>query len=369
MKRFWLAVLMTALAPLALAGCGKGGHADDGAQQPLRVEKVTNVQVQPVAAADVQETFTLPGTLEAWEDLTLAAELAGAVRWIGPKEGGRLEEGDVILRIDPETAAANLAQEQADYALQQKQLQRMEELLAQKFVSPQEYEEARRAYQMAEASLKRARVALEKSTLRSPVAGVLDRLLVDRGEYVSEGTPVALVVQVDRLKVLVEVPEKDVPFLKSGDRVEVLPAAIQGPAAEERSGDLIHLAYKADPVTRTYLAKVAVDNRSGELRPGMIVRVGLVRRNLEGVIAIPLYAVMDRAGAKVVFVEEDGIARMRPVTLGAVVGDRVVVTAGLSRDENLIVQGQQLITDGAKVRSEESAPRIQVSEAATKPGA
>jgi membrane fusion protein, multidrug efflux system len=337
-----------AIVLLAISGCGKGSEARD--QSSAAVEKVVQVHISEIVQEDLQETFILPGTLEAWEDLTLAAEIPGPVRWIGPKEGDRIKAGAPILRIDPETLDANRSRDQAAYELRQRQLQRLEQLHRENFVSAQEYEVARQAYQVAEADLRRSRLALEKSTLRSPVDGVLDRLLVDRGEYVSDGAPVAVVVQVDRLKVLVDIPEKDVAFLRSGQRVRVTAAAIDADPRASIDGEITHLSFKADPLTRTYRAKIAVENQDELLRPGMIVRVGFNRRHLPQVVAVPLFAVVDRGGARFVFVEKDGQAVLRPVQTGAVLGERIVIQAGLADGERLIVKGQHLLSDGSKIR-------------------
>ncbi|MFA5516395.1 MAG: efflux RND transporter periplasmic adaptor subunit [Desulfuromonadales bacterium] len=340
---------------LLLTACGEKSQAEN-AETKAPAEKVTVVVVEPVVLADLQETFTLPGSLEAWEDLTLAAEVAGPVRWIGVREGDRVRRGEPLLRIDPETAEANLARARAEFAVREKQLQRLEKLLEQKFVSQQEYDEARKAFDIAHADLARARLALEKSTLLSPVDGVVDLLLIDRGEYVAEGAPVAVLVQVDRLKALVEVPEKDVSWLRSGQTVDVLPAAIAGPAGKVREGKILHLAYKADPLTRTYLAKIEVRNPAGDLRPGMILRARFLRRELTQAIAIPLYAVVERGGERIVFVEVQGIAQRRPVRTGAVLGDRVVIEEGLRPGDRLLVQGQQLVTDGTKITESVATP-------------
>jgi membrane fusion protein (multidrug efflux system) len=292
----------------------------------------------------------LPGTLEAWEDLTLAAELPGMVKAIGLREGDRVHRGEVIARIDPETQEAELIKAEADLSLQKKNLARLEQLLADRFVSEKEVDEARKALEVARAELHRANVDLDKSIVRSPVDGILDQLLVDRGEYVTPGTPIALVVQVDRLKALVEVPEKDIAYLQTGQPVQVLPARIDGPDGPAIPGEVIHVAYKADPLTRTFVVKVAVENPEGRLRPGMILRVALARRSLSQVVTVPLSAVMEREGGKVVLVEDDGLAHLRPVVPGAVVGDRLVIRSGLEPGERLIVRGQQLVADGARVR-------------------
>ncbi|MDH3454123.1 MAG: hypothetical protein OEL80_03175, partial [Desulfuromonadales bacterium] len=119
-----------------------------------------------------------------------------------------------------------------------------------------------------------------------------------------------------------------------------------------RPGTLIHLAYKADPLTRTYRAKIEVDNRDRQLRPGMIVRIEALRRAIKDAIAIPLYAVVDLDGRKVVFVEAQGKAMLRPVTIDRVIGDRALILDGLNREERLIVKGQQLLADGAAVKVE-----------------
>ena len=335
---------------LTLGGCGNGSHAET-TPPPLAapLEKATNVVLSTVVPQDLQETFTLPGTLEAWEDLTLAAEMSGPVRWIGPKEGDRIKKGEAILRIDPERLEAELARDQVEYELQKKRMERRRTLVDRNSVSRQEYEDTRKAFEQARAQLRLARVALEKSTLHSPVDGILDRLLVDRGEYVAEGTAAAVVMQVTRLRALVDVPEKDILDLTVGEEARVSAAPVQGGAAPGLTGEIVHLSYQADTATRTYRAKIAVDNAAGALRPGMIVQVGFTRRQLAQVIAIPLYALVDRDGGKVVYVERDGKAWRRPVKFGPVVGDLAVIAEGLAPQERLIVKGQHLVRDGAAV--------------------
>ncbi|MBW6520716.1 MAG: efflux RND transporter periplasmic adaptor subunit [Desulfoarculaceae bacterium] len=339
------------MAALTLVGCGNGEKTED---QPLSSprEKVTNVALSTVIRQDIQETFTLPGTLEAWEDLTLAAEMAGPVRWIGPKEGDRLKKGDAILRIDPERREAELTRDQIEFELQQKHLERRRVLVERGLVSQQEYEDARKTFEQAQARLHLSKVALDKSTLRSPVDGVLDRLLVDRGEYVSEGDAAVVVMQVDRLRALVDVPEKEILDLAVGGKALIFAAPVRGEGGPGLAGEIIHLAYGADPATRTYLAKIAMDNSAETLRPGMIVQVAFSRRELTQVVAVPLYALVDRDGVKVVYVEEGGKALLRQVKVGPIIGSLAVIEEGLAPGEHLIVKGQHLVNSGASVVEE-----------------
>jgi membrane fusion protein, multidrug efflux system len=334
---------------LLVSGCGnESSAAKPESVVPPEPQKML-VESQLLQRFDLTERFTLPGTVEAWEDLLLAAELAGPVRWIGPEEGASLKANQAILRIDPETVKANLQRERAAFELQSQEHARYQQLLANQLVSQQEYDRVNNALETARANLRQAELALDKSTCSSPVAGVLDRLLIDRGEYVKAGDPLAHVVQVDKLKVLVDLPEKDVAFLRPGQPVQVLAANLQGAVETSLPGEILHIGYQADPASRTYRVKIAIDNPEGTLRPGMILRVRFDRRTHFDALAIPLYALIDQDGDKIVFVENNGQAEKRLVETGAVVGHRVLVTAGLAAGDKLIVKGHQLLTDGAPV--------------------
>lgn len=338
---------------LVLGGCGNDSNAAKAEAIALAEPQPMMVEVETLEHHSLSETFTLPGSAEAWEDLLLAAELAGPVRWVGADEGTALQAGQAILRIDTDTIEANLQRDQTAFALQLQEHARYQRLLAEQLISQQEFDRIKNALEVARANLRQAELALSKSTCSSPVNGVLDQLLVDRGEYVSPGDPLARVVQIDQLKVLVDLPEKDVASLRPGQIVEILTANQPGPTETSRNGTILHVGYRADQASRTYRVKIAIDNSDGELRPGMILRVRFVRRTHPDALAIPLYALIDREGEKIVFVENQGRAERRQVETAAVVGHQTLVTAGLVAGERLIVKGHQLLIDGAPVEVRE----------------
>jgi len=353
-----IAVLILGIVALTVAGIAiRNGkmqpqlaEAEPVTETKSEVEKnAVNVAVEILKKQDVEETFTLPGTLEAWENLTLSLEQPGTILWVGPSEGDRLKTGDEILRIDKEALLAQHASNGTDFDIRKKQLERADSLLKEQLISERERDDVYQAFQSANTSLTETRIALAKSTLISPIDGILDRLFVDRGEYGNVGAPAAVIVKVDKLKVVVDVPEKDVPYTKTGQRVMVFPAGVNGKGVG-RSGRIIHVSYLADEMTRTYRSKVQIDNSDGFLRPGMIVRVKFVRRVIKTALVVPLYAVIDRDGQKYVFVEEDGTAVIRQVRLGPIINGTVVVFGGIQAGEHLIVKGQQLLADGGPVR-------------------
>ncbi len=314
-----------------------------------RPEKVVPVSIEKVALSDLVETFTLPASLEAWEDLTLAAEISGSVQKIHFKEGDRVQANAVLLEIDPDTIKSYLRRDHENVKVMQRKLARFRKLATDGLVSQQELDELENGFTAARSALKTTQLQLEKSLPRAPVNGIIDYLYVDRGEYVDPGKPLMRLVQVEKLKIIADVPEKDVPYLKIGQQVELIPAAINNLPVDPMVGTIDYIAFSANPATRTYRTKIVLDNRSAHLRPGMIVRVKFVRQRLNQVVSVPIFAVMDRVGEKVVFLAENGIARKVKVTIGSSIKQRIVINTGLTENQSLVIEGQQLLIDGSKI--------------------
>jgi membrane fusion protein (multidrug efflux system) len=313
-------------------------------------KKIARVKVSVVNPRPMREYLLLPGTVEAWEDIDLSAKVGGTVEWLGPKEGDKVTSGEIILQLDAASRQALFNQAQATFSQAQKQYERIERLVRDQVVNRSELDNALAARDVARANLEVARVGLSDATLRSPIDGVIDRIRVDQGEHVNAGQVVAKIVQTERIKILVNMPEKDVAYCKEGQDVGVFIGEAR--LDQMLTGKVYYVALTAEPIDHTYPMRVRMDNRDGKLRPGMIVRVGLVRRSFDNALAVPLFAVVDRGDRKVVFVEKDGHAVQRPVSLGIIEGDKIQVTSGLSPGDRLIVVGHRDLVDGAEAEVE-----------------
>lgn len=334
-----------------LSGCGNSEEVANATFE--KPEKIVPVVTEIVALTDMTETFTLPASLEAWEDLILSAEIAGPIRKFNYQEGQRAKAGSVLLQIDSETLESSLARDEENFAVTKRKLIRFRSLSAEGLVSDQEIDELENSLTAADTALRATRVQLAKCFPKAPISGIVDLHYVDRGEYVDPGKPLLRLVQVDKLKAIADVPEKDIGFLQVGQTVEIIPAVINNQVADMISGKIVHIAFSADESTRTYRTKIAIDNNIGQLRPGMIVRAKFVRQELQQVVAAPLYSVLDRDGKKLVFVEEDGQAKSIEVVTGSSVEQKIEIKSGLSAGQKLIVKGQQLLMDGVKIASGE----------------
>lgn len=336
---------------LLLSACGPG--EEQHAAVPKPPEKIIPVKIENVSFVDVTEEFTLPATLEAVEDLTLAAEIAGPVEQLQVKEGDRVDQDAVLLEIDAESIRSVLRRERENVRILERKVSRYQRLEGEGLVSRQELEDLENALTAARTALRDAELRLAKSTPRAPVSGIIDRVHIDRGEYVDPGQPLVQLVQVERLQALADVPEKDVASLSVGQQVRLTAARIDAEDPHTTTGRIDHIAFTANPVTRTYRTKILLDNHDGRFRPGMILRARFVRQEHPRVITVPLFAVVDRQGDKRVFVVEKGRARAVEVRLGRTVNQRIIIRDGLSPGQQVIVSGQQLVLDGSRVNIQE----------------
>jgi membrane fusion protein (multidrug efflux system) len=189
--------------------------------------------------------------------------------------------------------------------------------------------------------------------------GILEDLPVKVGEYIREGATVATTVDINAVKVRVDVPERDVRFLSVGQPVTILGDNVP-PAG--LTGDIIYISSVADPRTRAFRIEVRVANLDHRLRGQMLVKVDLLRRVLPEAMMIPLDSVIPLEKGYEVYVIENGQAQRRRVNLGVI--KRQMVQAlpmdekdptyvpgekSLRAGDKLIIKGQRLVGDGQAV--------------------
>lgn len=328
----------------ALAEQREAGMADSRDNET----EVRRVKVFRPFPMNVEDVLTLPGTVEASRDIELAATIGGTVASIAVTEGARTEAGQTLLKLDMRTEEAQLREAQINFALAQGHRADMERLFEQSIISRSERNDAVGTATRAQAIVEQQQARVNEGRIEAPIAGIVDLVDVDVGEHINAGQKVMRLVDIDRIKVVLNIPEKDVAWFRAGQPVH-LSSRING--AEQRvEGAIEHVTLTADPVSRTYPVKVIAENPGRLLRPGMIVSAELVRRSRSDAIALPFFSVIDGEGGPVVFVVEDGEAHQRPVQTRAIQGGIVEIAAGLKAGESVVVVGQRTLVDGEKVR-------------------
>ena len=330
---------------MALSACkDKESIAETGgSSSEIPAVSVSVVEIQPIAMRDV---VFLPGETEAYEDVKVAANTSGRVEWIGPREGQTVKRGEPLAKIDVSALKASLEHAKAAYKLAHELCERRRRLYQNKIIAQEELDQSETQLKLAAADLEQVKVRYSHGFPKSPISGNVDHLYVDVGEYADLGKPIADIVNIDRIKINVRVPELDVRYVNVGQKT---PIKIDAFADRTVIGTVEFVAFKADPATKTFLVRSVIDNADHHIRPGMIGRVAFVRRNIPDALVAPLFAIVDKGGERIVFVEKEGVAESRVITIGVIDGDRVQITNGLQAGDHLIVTGHTEVEDGMKV--------------------
>jgi membrane fusion protein (multidrug efflux system) len=333
------------LGAFLMAGCkDKESLATDETNSTLPpAVPVSIVEIKPVPMRDV---IYLPGTTEAWQDVQVAADTAGRIEWMGPREGEKVSKGDLLIKIDVSALKAAMDHAAAQFKLADDLYQRRKRLFERKIIAKEELDQSATQRTLAATDYEQIKVKYNHGFPRSPITGIINHRYVDTGEFIDTGKPIADIVNIDRIKINVRVPELDIRFVRVGQKT---PVKIDAFPERDLNGKVDFVAFKADPATKTFLVRTLIDNPLGDIRPGMIGRVAFVRRVITDALVAPLFALVDKGGERLVFVEEDGLAQSRTVSIGVIQGDRVQITSGLKPGDHLIVKGHTEVEDGMKV--------------------
>jgi membrane fusion protein (multidrug efflux system) len=340
-------IALLSIGAMSGAGCSRSeGNAQaqkNKSEEQKRTVQVSVTEVQPVPIRDI---LVLPAKTEAWQDVRVASDAAGRVEWVGPREGERVRKGQVLAKIDVSALKAALDRGEAAFKLAEDLYDRRKQLFDRKIIHQEDLDRSFTERILAEGNLRQARIEYERGFTLAPINGFVNYLHVDEGEFVDRGKPVADLVDLDKIKIQVDVPEMDVRYNKVGQaagvRIDALPEL-------ELTGIVDFVAYKADPATRTFPVRVIISNTDHRVRPGMIARVTFLRRVIPDALVAPLFALVEKSGERMVFVEKEGVVQARTVSLGVIERDRIQITKGLNPGDHLIVAGQTMVEEGTRV--------------------
>lgn len=318
--------------------------APPAAEIPPVDVSVLTIQSTP----ELADSLILPAVVEPFESVTVSAEVAGRVEEACAKEGCRVAAGDVILRLNKDLLKAACDSTEAQAKYDTSEYKRLSELLRGGAATGRDVDAARAKMEISQAIFNEVKARLDRAIIHAPISGVLDDVPVDAGEYVNAGEVVARIVQLDKVKVVVDAPEKDVQYFSIGAAADVI--AYNKNGEHELRGAISYISEVADAGTRTSRMEITVPNETRLLRGGEIVRARLVRSVLKDAIFVPLLAVLPLEDGKFVFTVKDGKAEPQRVELGIFKDSNVQITQGLKPGDQLIVKGQRLIGPGQAVR-------------------
>lgn len=308
--------------------------------------KFLPVSVVEVGKQKLSETLSLVGTITATNDVAIAAETQGKVTAVRAEIGDYVKAGSVIVQLDDELKQAAHATAEVNYQKAKKDLERYEALVKDNSVSDSQLEGARLSFKSAEAQYIVAKRQYNDAKIKTPISGIVTARPVDVGTNVQMNNIVANVVDISRLKVRLNVSERDAFRLKEGDKVSVTTEVYPGETFE---GKVASISSKADDA-HTYPVEVTLPNNSKHpLKAGMFGRVTFLSVKDNASLTIPREALLGSMKNAQVFIVENNIAKLRNVVIGAEVGTNLEVLSGIILGESVVVNGQNNLKNNVTV--------------------
>jgi len=322
------------------------------------------VEVRPVETRDVTYTIQAVGSLEAREIIRVPARVAGVVQDIAFQEGKVVAPNQVLARVDPERYRLAAQRAEATYRQAEAQAHEAEAALEKRkalhdkdpgWVTEEELSNFTAQVDQAQAAMAALRAAsdlaqkdLRDSEVRAEAPGIINEKLVNTGQYLTAGTPVATLIDNRRLKLSFKVAESEAARLSQNSRITFRIKALPG---KEVPAKLYHTNQAADSSTRMVECLAWVENAGRELRPGFFADVTIEVEERMGSVVVPQTAVLptDRGFVGFVLKGEDRVEE-RPLRLGLYTRDgEVEVLEGLRPGDRVVVRGVGIVSDGSRV--------------------
>ena len=347
--------------PQGGGGGGFGGPGGGGGfpRVPMTVELGT------AKRGDLSAHLTVVGNLIGLQTVDVAPRTAGRLLSVNVQLGDSVRRGQVIAKVEDreiveqvraaeasqEVAKATIRQREADLNVSQLNFERSKNLFTRGLLAKQALDDAESRYIAAvaqldlskaqlsqnDARLQELRINLQNTTVSSPVDGFVGRRNVDPGAMVNTNTAIASVVDISRLKLIVNIVEKDLRMVTAGDVGVVEVDAYPG---EKFNGRIARVAPVLDPATRTASIEIEIPNGDARLKPGMYARISLTVEERKNTLIAPKNAVIDFENKRGVWMpSEDRRAQFVPVTLGIEGPEQIEILAGLKEGDRFVTTG------------------------------
>lgn len=315
-----------------------------------------NVVTLTLSPATIHDRINLPGSIEPWTRLRLMSKIGGTVTEVLLREGDRVKKGDVLARIEATDYKIALDRAEAAYRLAKSEYLRDKSIYEKGVIPTSALEAKKTTMQTARADYENAKLLYSRTTVTSPMNGIIRRMDAKIGLQLSPGDPIAKILEIDRVKGVVGIPESDVTAVR---RLNTINITVQALGNRQISAKVHFLSPSPETIARLYNLELEIDNRDGEILPGMFIRADIVKKTVEGAIVVPFYSVISRNNEQFVYTEEDGIARKHTVQLGIMEKWMVRITKGLKPGDRLIVEGHRDVEDGQKIKVVQTVSRLE----------
>ena len=355
----WLTSAGIALAIAMWLVSGQLAEDEAVTREPISVvepgELMTSVRIRTQSAEEVTRTITINGKTAPARIVEINAETNGRVIATGVARGERLEQGDVIVTLDVRDRLARLTQARAMVKQRELEFAARDQLKDESYVSEAQLQEGAAQLEMARAELARAELDFEYRVIRAPFDGALQDRMVEIGDFLKSGDPVAIFVDDRKLIVSADISEFDANHVRKGSA-----ASARLATGELVEGTIRYVAPIADDATRTFRVELEVDNAAGIFRGGVSAEMMIPAETIYAhKISPSLLTLDDEGNLGIKTVNDEGKVEFFPADI-AMYSNEGVWIAGLPHSASIITVGQGFVNAGAYVNP---VPEVEINTA------
>jgi multidrug efflux pump subunit AcrA (membrane-fusion protein) len=289
MKKIGILILVLAVS---LLGCGKKKEEETG-------KVVIPVKTVELRKGNIKQVLSFSGNLKAEEEVNVYSKVSGKLAENRVEVGDKVKKGETIAIVDRDETGFKF----------------------------------------------------EPAPVSSPLKGTVGKIYLDKGASVLPNIPLALIINMDRVKVKIDISERYLLLISKGQIAEV---RVDAYPEELFSGKVSRVSPLVNPGSRTAPVEISMANPGHRLKSGMFARVNIAVKEHKDVLTLPRRAILEKGEKKMVFVVEGALARKREVQTGIIRKERVEITGGLKEGERIVIEGNYGLKDGMSVKKQES---------------
>ena len=354
-----------------LSGCGTDGKA---AQSSKPAVDAVPVEVAQASRTPISANYSGTASLVADHEAQVVAKTSGVLKKLYVEEGDTVKAGQLLAEIDESDARSKLNSAEAQMHKSEATFAHAEAAIPKQLIPQFEYEQDKYDLQDKRAALEGARLQLSYTRILAPVDGIIAERSVKIGNMIQANQNVVRIVGMDPLQAILNVPERQLGILKSGQTVALEADALPG---QKFTGNILRIAPVVDSASGTFRVTTQFHDKTATLKPGMFARVDIVYDHREDALTIPRSALIEEDGETAVFVvdkatpeasvatknaataetkaattppAESFVAHRKLVKLGYGDSDKIEIRSGLDEGTRVITVGRNAVRDGTAVQ-------------------
>ncbi len=346
-------LLLTTIAVVGFTGCFQG-ETKDTKQQTSPQKPSLPVQVFKVNKENNTTNKTYPTLLKAYEQVDIMARVSGTLEKKYFKEGDFVKKGTLLYKIEPDLYLANLNMKKANFTKAKKDFERAKALFASKSISKQTFDDYTYQYESSKAALAEAQINLNYTNVSAPIDGIVGIKKHNVGDLVgtsSANSHLITITNTNPIHAEFSLPKDDMDSFLSQIKDKKAKINLLANGKTYSEGEIDFIAPTIDSNTDTLLLRAKFKNPNSELIVGNFTKIELTNLSLGDVLIIPENAVLKTEKANIVYVvDENNIAKVRPVTIGSLVEKGLVIKDGLKVGEQIVITNLAKLRPDTKVQ-------------------